>query len=98
MPAPASALHEEIPEVRRSVLASIRGRIKVAVRVTVDRSGNVVRVILKDPGSSKYFARMATTAAEKWKFSPADDQQSREWLLRFEFTRGGTSGHAVAQF
>jgi serine/threonine protein kinase len=97
MPAPGSALHEEIPDVRRSVLGSIRGHIKVAVRVTVDHLGNVVGVILKDPGSSKYFARVATTAAREWKFSPADNQESRAWLLRFEFTRRGITGHAIPQ-
>jgi TonB family protein len=97
MPTPAAALHEEIPNVPYSARASIRGHIKVAVRVTVDRLGNVVGVILKDPGSSKYFARVAMIAARKWKFSPAENRESREWLLRFEFSRGGSSGHAIAQ-
>ena len=97
MPTPASALHEEIPDVPRSALASIRGHIKVSVRVTVDRSGNVVGVTLKEPGSSKYFASVATKAARKWRFSPSDTAESRDWLLRFEFTRGGTTGHAIPQ-
>jgi serine/threonine protein kinase len=97
VPTPGSALHEKILDVRRSALGSIRGHIKVAVRVTVDHLGNVVGVILKDPGSSKYFARVATTAAKEWKFSPADSQESRAWLLRFEFTRRGATGHAIPQ-
>jgi outer membrane biosynthesis protein TonB len=62
--------------------------------VTVDSSGNVVDETLENPGPSKYFARLATVAARKWKFAPADNQDSREWLLWFEFTRGSTTGHA----
>ncbi|MFI4867885.1 MAG: protein kinase [Steroidobacterales bacterium] len=90
-----SVLHQEIPDVPRSARESIHGHIKVTLRVIVDRSGNVVDETLEDPGSSKYFARLATAAARKWKFAPADNQHSREWLLRFEFTREGTTGHAA---
>jgi TonB family protein len=88
-------LHEEIPDVPRGARVTVRGRIKVAVRVTVDSSGNVIDETLERRGPSKYFARLATTAARKWKFAPADNQDSRKWLLRFEFSRGGATGHAV---
>jgi TonB family protein len=90
-----SVLHEEIPRVPRSARNTIHGQIKVAVRVIVDTSGNVVGETLENSGSSKYFARLATRAAKKWKFAPTDNHGSREWLLRFEFTRGGTTGHAA---
>jgi TonB family protein len=89
-----SVLHEEIPDVPRSARNTIHGRINVAVRVTVDGSGRVTNAALKNPGPSKYFARLATEAARKWKFVPADNQESRKWLVRFEFTRGGAIGHA----
>jgi TonB family protein len=92
---PALVLHEEIPDISRRALNTIRGRIKVAVRVTVDRSGNVVDESLESRGSSYYFARLAMEAARKWKFAPADNQANRKWLLRFEFTRGGVTGHAA---
>jgi Protein kinase domain/Gram-negative bacterial TonB protein C-terminal len=95
MPAPGPVLHQEIPDVPHSARESIHGRIMVTVRVTVDRAGNVVDETLQWHGSSKYFARLATAAARKWKFAPADDQPSRVWVLRFEFTRGGTAGHAL---
>jgi TonB family protein len=88
-------LHEEIPDVPRSARSTIHGRIKVAVRVTVDSSGNVIDAALENRGASKYFARLATDAAKKWKFAPANSQDSRKWLLRFEFTRGGAVGHAA---
>jgi TonB family protein len=88
-------LHEVIPDVPRSARDTIHGRIKVAVRVTVDSSGNVVGETLENHGPSKYFARLAADAARKWKFAPASNQDSRKWLLRFEFTRGGVTGHAA---
>ena len=100
-PAPATTLasavvvHQAIPDLPRHARESIHGRIKITVRVTVDRSGNVVGERLVNSGSSKYFARLATDAAAKWKFVPADKQSSREWLLRFEFTRGGATGQVA---
>ena len=91
----SSALHQEIPNVSRSARESIHGHIQVTVRVNVDRAGNVVHESLEQSGSSKYFARVAAEAARKWRFAPADTQRPREWLLRFDFTRGGTTGHAT---
>jgi serine/threonine protein kinase len=93
---PRSVLHQEIPSVPRSARESIHGHIKVTVRVAVDRSGAVVSEAVEDPGSSKYFARVASEAARKWKFAPADDQNPREWLLRFEFGRDGTTARAAS--
>jgi hypothetical protein len=93
---PASpVVHEEIPAVSRGARDSIHGQIKVAVRVTVDRAGNVVAENLEAHGSSRYFARLAGDAARKWKFAPADSPAPREWLLQFEFSRGGVTGHAL---
>jgi TonB family protein len=92
----SSPVHQEIPDVARGARDSIRGHIKVTVRVTVDRAGNVVSESLENSGSSKYFARLASEAARKWKFAPADDRDSRVWLLRFEFSRAGTTAHADA--
>jgi TonB family protein len=92
---PRSVLHQEIPTVLPSARESIHGHIKVTVRVTVDRSGEVVGETVEDAGSSKYFARVATAAARKWRFVPADNQNSREWLLRFEFTRDGTTARVA---
>ncbi len=41
------------------------------VRVSVDRSGTVVREVLADPGSSTYFAQLAIEAVKNWKFTQA---------------------------
>lgn len=91
-----TVLHQEMPDVSRSARKSIRGVIKITVRVTVDRSGNVGAATLDNRASSKYFTRAAMDAAKKWKFTQAPDQASRVWLLHFEFTRTGTSARAAA--
>jgi TonB family protein len=88
-------IHEEIPKVPQRARDTIHGRVKVAVRVTVDRSGNVVRDTFENAGPSKYFNHLASQAARKWKFTSADNEGSREWLLRFEFGRDGTTVHAT---
>ena len=93
--AAAAVLHQEIPALSHGTRNSIRGQIKVTVLVTVDRSGNVVGETLENQGSSKYFARLGLEAAKKWKFAPADSQDSRQWLLQFEFTRSGAAGQAA---
>jgi hypothetical protein len=91
----AAVVHEEIPTVSRGARDSIHGEIKVAVRVTVDRTGNVVAETLEARGSSRYFVRLATDAAKKWKFAPADNPSSREWSVEFEFSRSGVTGRAI---
>jgi TonB family protein len=92
----AAVVHEEIPRVPKSARDTIHGRIKVTVRVTVDRSGTVVNETLDTPGPSHYFARLATQAARKWKFAPTEDRTPRERLVHFEFSREATTGHASA--
>jgi outer membrane biosynthesis protein TonB len=94
-PAASAVLHEEMPAVSRGARASVRGQIKVVVRVTVDRAGNVIAENLDVHGSSRYFARVATEAAKHWRFAPADNPSPREWLVQFEFGRDGTTAHAV---
>jgi Protein kinase domain len=93
--ASSPVVHQEIPAVSRAARDSIHGQIKVAVRVTVDRAGNVSAENLEVRGSSKYFARVAADAARKWKFAAADNPAPREWLVQFEFSRSGVSGRAV---
>jgi TonB family protein len=93
--AAAAVLHQEIPALSRGTRDSIRGQIKVAVLVTVDRAGNVIGETVENRGSSKYFARASLEAAKKWRFAPADSQDSRQWLLQFEFSRSGAAGQAV---
>jgi TonB family protein len=95
---PTIAANDEIvrqvlPNVPRSARDTITGTIKVGVKVSVDRQGNVSDAELTNSGPSKYFARLAMEAAKKWQFQPT--QNAKSWLLRFEFRRSGTTVHPV---
>jgi hypothetical protein len=94
--APRTVIHQEIPDASRGARDTIHGDLKILVRVTVDRSGAVVSESLQSQGSSKYFTRLATEAAKKWTFSPSE-RDNDQWLLRFDFTQGGVTGHASSQ-
>jgi TonB family protein len=86
--------HQVMPQVLQSARNSIQGRLKVRVKVNVDRAGNVEDAELESRGPSKYFARAALQAARDWKFKPATVNGRgvlSTWILRFEFTRGGTA-------
>jgi TonB family protein len=85
--------HQSLPDVPNNARDTIRGIVRVAIRVQVDASGNVVGTSIDSPGPSKYFANLANQAAQRWTFTPAkvDGQDvSSEWILRFGFARAAT--------
>jgi TonB family protein len=92
--------HEVIPVVSASARRTITGHVKSTVRVTVDDSGNVIAAKFESSGPSKYFARLAMDAAQKWTFTPPQQDgrpaESR-WLLRFEFGRANTRAFAAQE-
>ena len=95
---PVGVVHGDVeqkvlPDILAGARNSIRGTVKVAVKVDVDRSGKVENAELESRGPSKYFAREALQAAQLWKFKPpmvSGRGVLSTWTLRFEFTRGGT--------
>jgi TonB family protein len=85
-------VRQVLPDVPRSAQNTIRGTIKVVVRVQVDPSGKVASATFKMRGSSAYFAKEALNAAKRWEFSaPQVDGQATAstWLLQFRFKRNG---------
>jgi TonB family protein len=81
-----------MPEVLPAARDSIRGTVRVIVKVNVDREGNVEDAELAARGPSKYFAREALQAARLWKFRPptiGGQGILSSWRLQFEFTRDG---------
>ena len=90
-----SALHEVIPDVPPSARRTIRGHIKVWVRVIVDQDGSVSAAVADRTGPSRYFQRLAIEAAKKWTFPPVDTPSRRLMQVRFDFSRDGTTGRAV---
>ena len=77
------------PDVAAKALRTITGHLRVAVRMTVDESGNVTDADLDTPGPSQYFANKALDAARRWKFSDAASPST--WIVQFEFTQGGVT-------
>lgn len=98
-PAPATAMpaviHAQLPNVPRKALGTIHGHFRIVVLVVVDQSGTVIRGFLKNTGPSPYFAHLTKEAAKQWTFATSPEPGTREWLLRFEFTRGGVTGEAT---
>ncbi len=90
-----SAVHEVIPDVPLGARRTIRGHIKVWVRVIVNQDGSVFAATPDRAGSSRYFERLALEAAKKWTFPPADTPSQRLMQVRFDFSREGTTGRAV---
>ena len=91
---PPLTLHEEIPAVPRSALETIRGTVKVSVRVIVDSQGTVVAATADDRGPSRYFERLSVEAAKNWTFTPVKSDEQQIMLVRFNFTRAGATAHA----
>ena len=91
-------VHQVLPDVSKSAQNTITGTVKVGVRVEVDPSGKVTTAKLTSPGPSKYFARMALAAVQRWEFSaPVVDGKptASVWTIQFRFKR--TSTQAVPQ-
>lgn len=90
----AGAVRDQfLPDVSPSARRTIQGHIRVAVKVNVDASGNVVNATFQTRGPSEYFARHAMEAARRWKFFPPKvrgENIASQWLLRFAFGRKGT--------
>ena len=96
-PPPATAatsddsVHQVLPEVTSRARRSIHGRVRVAVKVTVDTAGNVVNAELASPGPSQYFAQEALQASRRWKFPAAKDGNgSRVFTVNYQFLANDT--------
>ena len=60
----------------------------------VGKEGTVLVATADDPGPSRYFERLAIQASEKWTFAPTVSEEQRIMLVRFNFTRAGTTARA----
>ncbi len=92
----SAPLHQVIPDVPWSARRTIHGHIKVWVRVIVSQDGSVFAALVDRAGPSRYFRRLAIEAAKNWTFSRVEAPPRRLMQIRFEFSRDGTTGRAVA--
>lgn len=65
------------------------------MRVIVEQDGTVFAALAEKRGPSRYFERLAVEAAKKWTFPPADATAQRLMLVKFDFTRDGTTADAA---
>jgi TonB family protein len=94
--APASPVDEVLPDASHNALQTIRGTVRVAVRVVIDKEGKVVAASSEDPGPSRYFERLSLAAAKKWTFTSTNAENERTALVRFSFTREGVTARAAS--
>jgi TonB family protein len=83
---------QPMPEVTAQARRSIRGKVKVSVRVEVAPSGAVTDAKVESAGS-KYFSEQALKTVRQWKFDPAvvnGSEAGQRWRVRFEFLKTGT--------
>lgn len=90
--------NREMPEIPSSAIRTIRGTVKVKVRLNVDSNGVVSGASFDSRGNSRYFADKALQAARKWTFRPAQlngRAVASVWMVTFEFRRSGPDVSAV---
>jgi len=75
-----------LPDASQRARATIRGKVRVSVKVHVDESGRVTQAAFDAPGPSQYFADRTLEAAKLWLFAPAKmdgHNVPSDWVLRF---------------
>jgi serine/threonine-protein kinase len=91
-------LERVAPNISPGALHSVRGKIRIQVKVDVDQNGHVTDVRLKSRGPSKFFAREALEAAKSWKFDPPREKGqpiASQWMVQFNLTRRAIDDSAV---
>ncbi|HTA29346.1 MAG TPA: protein kinase [Candidatus Cybelea sp.] len=89
-------VQQVLPDAPQKARDTIRGKVRLSVKVNVDEFGNVTQATLDAPGPSQYFADRTLAAAKLWKFAPAkvDDRNvPSAWLLYFEIDPATTTAH-----
>ncbi|MBZ5528780.1 MAG: protein kinase [Acidobacteriia bacterium] len=89
-----SVLQKVLPSISQSALDTVRGTVRISIKVHVCPSGNVLDAEFINPGPSKTFAALAFDAARQWTFSAPTsngDALPSEWLLLFQITQSGVS-------
>jgi TonB family protein len=85
--------HQVLPNVPEKARATIRGTVRISIKVGVDDSGNITDAAIDSPGPSPYFANLALQAARQWKFAPARNR-ANDWTIRFKLSNSGTEASA----
>lgn len=82
-----TVVQQVLPNASQSARDTIRGTVRVTLKVQVDEAGRITGVDIDSAGPSQYFADRAVKAAQLWKFTPAKRDGRNvpsEWMIRFE--------------
>jgi len=90
-PGGPAVVHKVLPEVSQRARDSIRGTVRVNVRVGLNPSGQVTSAELANPASSPFFANLALKAARQWQFAPGTPSA----VVRFDFTGSTTTASVL---
>lgn len=85
-------VHQVIPDVSSKARSTIRGTVRINVRVRLNPDGRVASADLNSPASSQFFANIALNAAREWRFAPTSNSSA---ILRFDFTNSGSKAYLV---
>lgn len=89
-----AVLQQILPAISQNALNTVRGTVRISVKVKVSPSGQVLDAEFVSPGPSKTFAALALDAARRWQFTaPSSGGQPlpSEWLILFQITQSGVS-------
>jgi len=81
-----------VPDVSQKARSTIRGTVRINVRVQLNPDGSVSAAALDSGTSSPFFANLALKAARDWRFAPSGNTSA---LVRFDFTNSGSSAYVV---
>ena len=84
---------QPMPDVTGQARSTIRGRVKVSVRMDVNPAGAVTDAKIEGPGGGRYFSDLALKTVRQWKFEPVSvngSETGQRWRVRFEFLKTGT--------
>lgn len=104
-PASPTVLRKVLPEVSEKSRATIRGTVRINVRVRLNPDGTVSSAELANPAPSQFFANLALKAAHQWQFTQPSAASSNSAsgtpsssgaapssaIIRFEFTPTSTA-------
>src|SRR5882724_9179711 len=96
-PLSSAVLHKVLPEVSGESGSTIRGTVRINVRVQINPDGTVSTAELASPAPSQFFAAAALKAARQWQFATpstsAASGASPSAIIRFDFTATSTSAY-----
>jgi TonB family protein len=98
-PASPAVLRKVLPEVSEKSRSTIRGTVRINVRVQINPDGTVSTAELANRAPSQFFAAAALKSARQWQFAtPSSSRTSGanpSAIIRFDFTPTSTSAALI---